>query len=110
MGFVTVHYHRIESTLTQIPRLWQADPAPASSTASAADDGSTGDIQPIAEAAGKGAPVRMPLRVLISRFMAAALTAASASAGLVFGIRQGYKLILAIPPMYWQRPGRIVAG
>jgi hypothetical protein len=110
MGFVTVHYHRIESLLVNIPRLWQADFGPANLTASAAGSGSP--AEPIAEAAGgeDGVPVRMPLRVRISRFMAAAMTAVSACAGLVSGIRQEYKLTLAIPRVYWQRPGRIVAG
>jgi hypothetical protein len=107
MGFVTVHYHRIESTLEKIPRLWQISPGSTNSTASAAGGESQDDIQ-----LGEGVPERSwaPLRVRASRLMAAALTAASASWGFVLGIRQGYKTTIAIPRIYWQRPGRIVAG
>ena len=43
----------------------------------------------------------------LGRAAVAGLTAACSSGGLAFGVRRGYRASLAIPRMYWARPGRL---
>jgi len=103
IGYVTVHYHRIETDLRKISRLWTAYPGtgPGNSTSGTATFSAE---ETVAVGAGK-----RPVAGLIARFLASSLTAAAASLACAFGIRQGYVMKkLAIPKMYWQRPGKIV--
>lgn len=109
LGYVTVHYHRIESLLKKVPHLWQAHSGLAnSSLVASAPSAPTRDLPYIPD--GERTRIRVPLKEQLARFFARALTATAASIGLIFGIRQGYMMKIAIPQIYWQRPGKIVAG
>ena len=128
IGYLSIHYHRIETDLRKIPGFWTAYPGPGNLTNCTAPASQ--------QDASRRRYLRWPLRRLaasplalsadqetapsgdagsgtawrFSRVRASSLTASAASFSFVFGIRHGYMMRLAIPKMYWQRPGRIVAG
>ncbi|EOD12209.1 hypothetical protein EMIHUDRAFT_214048 [Emiliania huxleyi CCMP1516] len=100
LGYVTVHTSTIGRHLGRLQRLWTTSGTRAGSRIDAsasetpAERRTAASLWAIASRLGGRAAV-------------AGLTAACSSGGLAFGVRRGYRASLAIPRMYWARPGRL---